>query len=135
MVLLPTHLHALRRRRLILVHGPQRLAHAQEQHHQVALGEAAVVDEVGVDHVLQVAAAVVRQQDVDGLAGVVAAAAAAVGRDAVVKGRDDGGDVVEEPVGVDLAHGLLDGLCAKGASDLLEGEELVGGGVFDEVDV
>jgi hypothetical protein len=43
--------------------------------------------------------------------------------------------VVEEAVGVDLAHGLLDGLGAKGAADLLEGEELVGGRVLDEVDV
>lgn len=135
MVFLPAHLHALRGGGLILVHRTQSLAHAQEQHHQMALGEVSVVDEVGIDHVLQVSTAIVRQQDVDGLAGIVAAAAAAVGRNAVVKGRDDGGDVVEEPVGVDLAHGLLDGLGAEGASDLLESEELVAGGVLDEVDI
>jgi hypothetical protein len=43
--------------------------------------------------------------------------------------------MVEEPVGVDLAHGLLDGLGAEGTSDLFEGEELVARGVFDEVDI
>lgn len=41
----------------------------------------------------------------------------------------------EEAVGVDLAHRQLDRLGAEGAADLLQGEEIVGGGVFDEVDV
>ena len=114
------------------MHSAERLAHAEEEHHELALRKAGVVDQVGVDHVLQIAAAVVRQQDVDGLGGLVGAA---LRGHAVVDGRDDGGHVGEEPVGVDLAHGLLDGLGAKGASDLLEGEELVRCGVLDEVDV
>lgn len=41
----------------------------------------------------------------------------------------------EEAVGVDLAHGQLDRLGAEGTADLLQGEEIMGGGVFDEVDV
>lgn len=135
MVLLTAHLHALGGGGLVLVHCAQGLADAEEQHHELALGEVIVVDEVCVDHVLQVPPAVVGQQDIDSLAGVVARAAAAVRRHAVVVGRDDCGNVVEEAVGVDLAHGLLDGLGAEGASDLFEGEELVRGGVFDEVDV
>lgn len=91
-----------------------------------------MVDEVGVDHVLQVAATEVGQQDVDGLGGLVGAA---LGSHGMVVGGDDGGDVGEEAVGVDLTHGLLDGLGAEGAADLLEGEELMGGRVLDEVNV
>jgi hypothetical protein len=53
----------------------------------------------------------------------------------VVDGGYDGGDVGEELVRVDLAHGLLDRLGSEGTSYLLEGEELVRVGVFDEVDV
>lgn len=142
LVLLSPHLHPLHWA-LVNVHGPQRLAHAEEEDHEPALGEAGVVDEVGVDHVLQVAPAVVGQQDVDGLVGLVAAAAAdvaagrgaALGGDAVVDHADDGGYVGEDAVGVDLAHGLLDRLGAEGAAYLLEGEELVRGRVLDEVDV
>lgn len=128
---LVAHLHALDGG-LVLVHGAQGPTDTQEEGHKVALGELGVVDEVGVDHVLQVAPSVVGEEDVDRLGGLVAAT---LGGDAVVKGGDDGGDVGEEAVGVDLAHGLLDGLGAEGAADLLEGEETVGRGVLDEVDV
>ena len=44
-------------------------------------------------------------------------------------------NALESPVRFDLAHGLRHGLGAEGAADLLEGEELGGGGVLDEVDV
>ena len=125
------NLHALHRRP-VAVHSPECLADAQEEHHEAALGEVGVVDEVGVDNVLEVAAAVVGEEDVDGLGLLVGAA---LGGDAVVDGGYDGGHVGEEAVGVDLAHGLLDGLGAERAADLLEGEELVRVCVLDEVDV
>lgn len=131
LVVLDAHAHVLDGP-AVLVHGAQGLADAEEQHHEAALGEAVVVDEVGVDHVLQVAASVVGQQHVDRLGGLVGAA---LGGDGVVDGRDDGGHMFEEAVGVDLAHRLLHGFGAERAADLLEGEELAGRGVFDEVDI
>lgn len=91
-----------------------------------------MVDEVGIDHVLKIAALVVGKQHVDGLGGFIGAA---FGGDGVVDGGDDGRNVREQTVGVDFAHRLLDGLGAEGASDLLESEELVTICVFDEVDI
>jgi hypothetical protein len=52
---------------LVLVHGLERPAHAQEEHHQSPLRELCVVDQIRIDHVLEVAAAVVWEEDVDGL--------------------------------------------------------------------
>lgn len=128
-------LHALRAR-AVLVHVLHAAADAEEEEHEALLGEARVVDEVGVDEVLQVAAAVVGEEDVDGLAVVGAAAArAAVGGDAVVDAVDDVRAVAEEVVGLDLLHGVRDGFGAKGAADLFEGEELRGRRVLDKVDV
>lgn len=98
-----------------------------------------MVDEVGVDGILQVPALVVGQDDVDGLgAGVVAVGAelgAGLGRDTVVDRVDDVGVRREEAVGLDLLESLGDGLLAEGAADLLQGEELGGCLVLDEVDV
>lgn len=131
LILLPAHLHPFNRR-LIIMHHPQRLAHTQEQDHQPPFGKRRVVHQVRVDHVLEVAPSVVRQQHVHRLGGLVGAA---LRGDGVVHGGYDGRHVGEEPVGVDLAHGLLDGLGAEGAADLLESEELVARGVFYEVDV
>lgn len=131
MVFLPSHLHPLHRA-LVLVHSPQRLADAEEQHHEAPLGELVVVDEVRVDHILQVAALVVRQQHVDGLGGLVGTA---LSRNGVVDGGDDGRDVGEKSVGVDFAHRLLNGFGAKWTSDLFEGEELMGVGIFDKVNI
>jgi hypothetical protein len=55
----------------ILVHGLERFAYAEEEHHEPPLGELGVVDEVRVDHVLQIAAPVVGKQDVYGFGGGV----------------------------------------------------------------
>lgn len=131
-VCLVAHLHALCRRRVVVVHGAQCLADAEKQIHEVPLGEFGVVDEVGVDHILEVAAAVVRQQDIDSFGGFISAA---LGRNGVVGRGDDVGDVSEEAVGFDLAHGLLDGLGAERAANLFKGEVLLGGRVFDKVDI
>lgn len=114
------------------MHRLEGFAYAQEQHHEVLLGESGVVDQVGVDHVLEVTAAIVRQEDVHRLGGLVGAA---LGRHGMVVCGYDSGNVREEAVRVDFAHGELDGFGAKGASDLLEGEELVRRRVFYEVDV
>ena len=112
-----------------LVHRLERLADAEEEEHELLLGEAGVVDEVGVDHVLQVATAVVREEDVDRLAARVAALAG----DAVVDAVDDGFAALEELVGLDLLHGLRDGLGPERAADLLERIELRRGGIGYEV--
>lgn len=118
------------------MHVAQPPAHAEEQLHQPPLGKAGVVDEVGVDHVLQVAALVVGEQHVDDLGGRVAShAAAALCGDGVVDAVDDVRRVGEQLVRLDLLHGLRDGLGAEGATDLLEGEQFRGRGVLDEVDV
>lgn len=73
LILLAPHVHALNGG-LVVVHGAQGVADAKEEQHEAALGEAVVVDEVGVDHVLQVAALVVGQEHVDGLGRLVGAA-------------------------------------------------------------
>jgi hypothetical protein len=49
---------------LVLVHGLERFAHAQEEHHQSPLRELCVVDQIRIDHVLQVAASIVGKEDV-----------------------------------------------------------------------
>lgn len=129
---LPTSTTTSLARPAILVHILQRSADAQEEQHQLLLREAGVVDQVGVDHVLQVAAAVVGQQDVDGL-GLLAAAA--LGRDGVVDAVDDARAVREELVRLHLLHGLRDRLGPERAPDLLEREELRRRRVLHEVDV
>lgn len=116
----------------IHMHLAQRLTYAQKQLHEAFLGEFGVVDQIGVDQVLQVSSAVVRQQNVHRLGGL---AAAALRGDRVVDAVDDARGVGEELVGVDLLHGLGDGLGAEGAADLFQGEELRGRGVLDKVDV
>ena len=105
------------------MHSPQGFADSEEQNHEPPLGEARVVDEVGVDHILEIAAAVVWEQNVYGLSIFVGAA---LGGYCMIMGGDDGRDVGKKAVGVDLAHSLLDGLGAKGTSNLLEGEQLMG---------
>ena len=102
------------------MHGLEGAADAEEEVHELALGEAGVVDEVGVDDVLQVAPAVVGEEHVDGLGVGVGA----VLGDGVVDGVDDARDVGEGLVGLDLAHGLLHRLGPERAPDLLEREQL-----------
>lgn len=92
-----------------------------------------MIHQIRIDHILQVSPPIIRQQDVDGLALVVAAAALA--GDAVVDAVDDAGAVREDLVRLDLLHGLRDRLLAEGAADLFEREELRVGRVLDEVDV
>ena len=90
-----------------------------------------MVDEVGVDHVLQVSPAVVRQEDVHCLGAGVGL----VGCDAVVDAVDDVRVGREEGVGFYFFEGLGDGFLAEWAADLLEGEELLVGVVLHGVDV
>jgi hypothetical protein len=112
---------------LVLVHGLERVAHAKHELHELLLRELCVVDEVCVDHVLQVSAAVVRQQDVHCLGARVVLVAG----DAVVDARDDVWVRREQAVGLDLAQRLRDRLLAKRAADLLEGVERVARCVLD----
>jgi hypothetical protein len=49
---------------LVLMHGLERLTHAQEEYHQSSLWKLCVVDQIRIDHVLQVAASVVGEEDV-----------------------------------------------------------------------
>jgi hypothetical protein len=106
---------------LILVHSLERPAHAQEQHHEPPLGELCVVDQVCVDHVLQVAAAVVRQQDVDCFRGRIGL----VCLDGVVYRVDDVWVRGEERVRFDFLQREADALLAEGAPDLFQSEQLL----------
>lgn len=90
-----------------------------------------MVDQIRVDQVLQVSAAVVRQQDVHRLGRGVRL----IRRDAVVDRVDDIWVRREKRVGLHFFKGLRDGFLAEGAADLLQGEELLVGIVLDEVDV
>lgn len=119
-----------------------------------------MVDEVGVDGVLEVSTAEVGEENVDCFLGAIVfrvaansgGAAGGVGCDGVVDGFDDVG-VGEEFVGFDFLHSALDGFLAEGAwggqlgsalgvyamlggltADLFEGVELPGI-VLYEVDI
>lgn len=126
-----------------VVHGLEGAGYTEDEGEQMALGKGGVVDEVGVDGVLEVAALVVGQQDVDGLAVAAIAggtrvladgrAGAALVDDGVVDGVDDVG-VVEAGVGVGLGERAGDALSAKGTADLLEREQRTRR-ILGEVDV
>ena len=92
-----------------------------------------MVHQIRIDGILQVSPAVVGEEDVDDLAAGVGPVLGV--DDLVGEAGDDVGVRVEEGVGLALAQGEGDGLGAKGAADLLEGVEVPGGGVLDEVDV
>lgn len=80
-----------------------------------------MVYEVRVDHVLQVTAAIVWQQDVDGFRGGVGL----VCFDRVVYRVDDVGVRREERVCFHFLQRKGDAFLAEGTSYLLEGEELL----------
>ena len=80
-----------------------------------------MIDQIRVDHVLQISAAVVRKEDVDGLRGRVAL----VRGNAIVDGMDDIRVRGEEGVGFYFFEGEGDGFLAEGTADLFEGEELL----------
>ena len=102
----------------ILVHGLERARDAQEQDHEPPLREAGVVDEVGVDGVLQVAAPIVRQDDVHRLASGIRLVARV--DDLVVQRADDVRVRREEGVGFALAQRQRDRFLPERAPDLLE---------------
>lgn len=87
-----------------------------------------MVHQVRVDHILQVAAPVIRQQNVDSL---VLPFAAAFRGDAVVDVVNDSWRVAEQLVGFYFVHGLGDGFLTERASDLFEGEQFACGCVLD----
>ena len=93
-----------------------------------------MVDQIRIDHILQIAPPIVRQQHIDRFTLIVAAAAALAG-DGVVDAVDDARTLRKHLVCLNLLHGLGDRLGAEGAADLFEGEELRVGRVLDEVDV
>ena len=88
-----------------------------------------MVDEVGVDGVLEVAAVVVGEEDVDCFCGGVGAVAR--GDDGVVDRVDDVRVRGEERIGFDFFEGECYGFAAEGAADLFQGVEFGGAGVFD----
>lgn len=77
LALLPDRLRRARRSSAaldpILVHGPERMGDTQHQHHQPLLGKPGVVDQIGVDGILEVSTLVVGQQNVDRLRSGVSA--------------------------------------------------------------
>lgn len=92
-----------------------------------------MVYQVGVDCVLQVSAPIVGQQDVDDLGPGVGAIAGVGNR--IVDGADDVLVWSEERICLRLLECLGDGFLAERAADLLQGEELAGACVLDEVDI
>ena len=80
-----------------------------------------MIDQVGVDGILQIPAPIVRQQDIDGLGARIGTVAGA--DDGMVDGVDDVGVRGEEGVGFDLLEGEGDGFLAEGAADLFQGVE------------
>ena len=54
------------------MHGFQGFAYAEHKLHKPPLAEARMIDQVSVDHVLQVATAVVWEENINGLAGAAA---------------------------------------------------------------
>lgn len=98
-----------------------------------------MIDQIGIDGILQVAALVVREEDVDGfgtrIAAIGAEFGARFGGNAVVNGVDDVSIWGEEAVCFYLFEGLGDGFLTEGAADLFEGEKLRRVLVLDEVDV
>jgi hypothetical protein len=105
----------------VLVHGFERFAHAEEQHHEPPLGELGVVYEVRVDHILQVAAPVVGEQDVYGFRGGVGL----VVFNRIVYRVDNVGVRREERVCFDFLEREAHAFLAKGTSYLLEREQLL----------
>jgi len=105
------------------VHGTQSLAHSEEEQHETTLREPIMVDQVCVDHVLQITALIVWQKDINGFCRLVGAA---LGCDGMVDSGYDGWNVRKEAIGINLTHGLLHRFGAKGTSDLFECEKFVG---------
>jgi hypothetical protein len=62
-----TTLHA------VLVHRAKRIRDTKYQYHQPLLGELGVVDEIGVDGILQITPLVVGKENIDGLGAWIAA--------------------------------------------------------------
>jgi hypothetical protein len=51
------------------MHSFERAAHAQEEHHEALLRELRMIDQVRIYEVLQVSAAIVREENVYGFGG------------------------------------------------------------------
>ena len=81
-----------------------------------------MIDQIRIDRILQVAAAVVRQEDIHCFGTRVVAVAGA--DDRVVDGGDDVRVRGEEGVGFYFLEGEGDGFLAEGAADFLEGVEV-----------
>lgn len=92
-----------------------------------------MVDQVRINCILQITASIVWEQYVDDL-GPRVGAVTGVG-DRIVDGGDDMLVRGEERVCFRLFQCLCDGFLAEGTADLLQGEELAGPGVLDEIDV
>lgn len=123
----------------VLMHRSQGRGDPQHQHHESLFGKSGMIDQVGVDGILQVSTLVVGQQDVDGLRAGVASVRSEFGarlrRNAVVYRVDDILLVCEQVVGLHLFQGLGDGLLAERTSDFLQRKQLGRGLVLYEVDV
>jgi hypothetical protein len=113
------------------MHRLQRFANTKHELHQLLFRELGVVDQIRIDHILQIPPPIVREQYIHRLrAGIIF-----VARDAVV---DTGYDVRmwnEELVRLDFLERMLHGFLAERTPDLFQCVESVCGSIFDEVDV
>lgn len=90
-----------------------------------------MIDQIRINHVLQITAAVVRQQDVDRFRRRIGL----VCFDGVVYRVDDVGVRREEGICFDFLEREADAFLAKGTADFLEREQLLVRVVLHEVDV
>lgn len=90
-----------------------------------------MVDKIRVNHVLQIAASIVREEDVNGLRGWIGS----IARDGVVDSVDYIRMRRKEGVCFDFLESERDRLLTEGTSYLLKREQFVGRRVFNKVDV
>lgn len=92
-----------------------------------------MVDQIGVNRILQVSSPVIREENIDGFTSWVASVVG--GGDTVVDGVDDVWVRAEKSVCFDLFQGERNGFLAERAPDLFESIELGSRGVLDEINV
>lgn len=98
-----------------------------------------MIDQIGINGILEVSALVIRQEDIDrlgaGIAAVIAELGPGLGGHAVIDGMDNVFMRSEEVVRFDFFQCLRDGLLAEWTPDLLERVQFGGGLILDEVNI
>ena len=92
-----------------------------------------MIDEIGIDGILQISPSIVGEEDINCFAARVGLV---VGRcDIMINGCDDIGVWREQLVGFDLFQGQRHRFLSKRTTDFLERIKVAGGAFLDEIDV